>query len=279
MNIMATSEANIVSLLNNIKSIHGIIYEVRQGEIALDKYYKDKPHTFIDKLNDIDEVFKKVESLVMHSMLEAKSFKQYCDSNMNALLALRQTMLNEIDKRRNTEVQMNILGEVYDEENLMMNFSVDINGDEYIGDIFKVKMNQLTDPKDYSIVNVINRFESEETLLDDIKNATQSECKFILDRLEYVKHKVTEIRSKCNDTEFVDRLCEDGEDAKSEISAFINNIFDCSACLDAVEQHITYLFQVYQELVHNYKVYAKTVDIYISFALECFFNDYSKYEF
>ena len=274
MNIMATSEANIVSLLNNVKNIHGIIYEARQNEVE----YKNKPCELIDKLNDIDDGFKRIESIIMHCILEMKCFKQYCDTNMASLMTLRNTMLNEIDKRRNTEVQMNILGEVYDEENLVTNFSIILNGDEVNG-VHKIKMDQITDPKEYSIVNMVNRFESEETLLEDIKTATQFETSSLLERLELVKSKVKDVRNRCSDTEFVNMLCGDKDEVIDELRAFYNDMCECSASINTFEGRATQLFQIYQELIHNYKVYANVVDIYISFALECFFNDYSKYEF
>lgn len=280
MNLFATPDTNAISLITHVdeiaNSVNSTIKNIKFlcGENSCNS-------EMINEISMIEDCIKTISPKVMLSLEETKSFMKYLCTMNETLRTIRDHNLNVIDKRRNTEVQMNTMGEMYDEENLITDISVSIK-DKSALSVWQVSMETVEDTKEYSILSLITRYENEaeSELLEDICSITKSECVSVSGKLSSVKEKINALKNICTDTEFISMICDgsDSNEVKVKIGDVCTNINECILSLNSITDTVKRLFQIYQELIHNNKIYSKAITTYTSFTLECFFNDHSTYE-
>ena len=273
MAIMFTSPSeNAVSLINHISSMSN----------TLNIMTKDLCNTndTLEKIDIISDAMKEVEPTLMCSIEELKFFTRYLLSLNKSLQVKRFDMINQIDKRRNTEIQMNTMGEMYSEDELIKDIQFNFNGETPSG-VYQINMKQMEDVKDYSVLALVSKFEKEETLLEDLYTITEAEAKNFTEIIMKAKSDITSAKNSCEDSEFISKVCNGdmNDDAvKTDLNAFFACATQSSLHINHINGKLIKLFQIYQELIHNYQIYDKAITSYTSFALECFFNDASKYE-
>ena len=273
MAIMFTSPGeNAVSLINHISSMSN----------TLNIMTKDLCHTddILEKIDIIANAMNEVEPTLMCSIEELKFFTRYLLSVNKSLQVKRFDMINQIDKRRNTEIQMNTMGEMYNEDELIKDIQFNFDGETPSG-VYQINMKQMEDVKDYSVLALVSKFEKEDTLLEDLYAITEAEAKNFTEIIMKAKTDITSAKRSCDDNEFISRVCNmdhDDEKVATELGAFLASATQSSLHINHINGKLIKLFQVYQELIHNYQIYDKAIASYTSFALECFFNDTSEYE-
>lgn len=271
-NMFTSPGENAVSLINHISSMSN----------TLNIMTKDLCYTndILEKIDIISNAMNEVEPTLMCSIEELKFFTRYLLSVNKSLQVKRFDMINQIDKRRNTEIQMNTMGEMYNEDELIKDIQFNFDGETPSG-VYQINMKQMEDVKDYSVLALVSKFEKEDTLLEDLYAITEAEAKNFTEIIMKAKTDITSAKRSCNDNEFISRVCNmdhDDEKAATELGAFLASATQSSLHINHINGKLIKLFQVYQELIHNYQIYDKAIASYTSFALECFFNDTSEYE-
>jgi len=271
MNMFASPTENAISLINHVTSMQSILTDMNRETAGLDV-------DITTKIDAISGAMKEVDPMMMCTIEEFKHFSKYLLSLNKSLQVKRFNLINEIDKRRNTEIQMNTNGELYNEDDLITDISFNLNGEELSG-IHQVQMKQMTDVKDYSILALVTKFENEDELLENLYTLTEAVCKTTSEAIMRAKDCITTTKKKTEDSEFISKVCgNDYEDVKDDIHTFVDTANASINHVSFVKTLVIKLFQIYQELLHNYQIYDKAIASYTSFALECFFNDTSKYE-
>ena len=132
--------------------------------------------------------------------------------------------------------------------------------------------------KEYSILALVNRFESERDLLKDMPTITSNEYLNMMQFFNTIKTGILELKNMCSDIDVFNTLCENNDESEALINKAYSTISKCDIAIMSMKGKITKLFQTYQQLIWNYELYSKAVNTYTSYVLECFFNDYSKFE-
>ena len=243
MQLFAGADSNILGLIQHLE-------ELRKEALELSCITSDlhDVNTRIDAINRLIDFIKKNDPTIQLTLREIIFFEKYCNTITNILTVQRNELINTIDKRRNTEVQMNINGEMYDEQNLITRFSVSLNNEECPNNVSQINMEELREPKDYSILSIINQFESEETLLTDIKAVTAALCYQVKEGFCELNERFSEIKNTCNDIEFINRLC-DNESDNEIIMGMKHDLSFYDFVTNKYTDQIMKLFQIYQELL------------------------------
>ena len=240
--------------------------------------YCSTSHDAIDKVECICGCIKRIEQLLMVIRNELQLFEKIYITVVRTVVTKRGELLSEIQKRREMKVQPNITDNLYSESEHIMHFDTKPCDDNGCSIDKCVMMKELMEPKDYSILALISRFESEQ-ILQTIEEATRYECVKMKRMYDRTLNNVSVIKNMCNDPEFYMHICDGDDDSNKQISTLEEICINCDAFASYTKHAVTKIFQIYQELLHNYDMYSKAVQSYTSFAVECFFNPYSDYEF
>ena len=282
MQIVSNSDSVIMGLIQHINTLDDKTRElcalISNITTQNPNAYCSSGHDMIDKLGCICKCTKSIDQLLMVVRSELQFFEKYNIGVIKALLTRRQELFETIQKRRETEVQMNTMGQMYDESNLITQFDIIPCNDAECSIDARVHMTELTESKDYSVLSIVKRFESE-NILYDIEELTRLECNRLNTKFNDMMSNIQQMRDMCSDSTFYMCVSEDDNECKQKLSNLENMVVRCDMFISYAKHIIPKMFRMYQELLHNYDVYSKAVDTYTSFALECFFNSHSQYEF
>ena len=285
MQSFSTADSTIIGLIDHMNSLYSKLEDMNSLLINTKNNncnsHMSDSHHIITVLSHMEEHVKKADQLVMLIQSELQFFTKYCLSLNNSLITLRNDLLAKIASRYATQVQMNTSAELYDEANLITKIELVVQPVESKSKIVSgVSMTQLTDVKDYSVLSIVKQFESEINLLLNIKNMVHIDCCEMTTHFMQVRGHISEIKKICTDNDTVTCICgEDMYDGDKCLGTIQSNIMNSLVFVSEYKHAIMKIFQLYQELIHNYDVYMKAIDTYTSFTLECFFDPDANYEF
>lgn len=267
MNISADDQA--ISLINNMTNMINIGEEL---SCILNKM--TKPSDIIENMGELEKKIDKIQKTVSVMMMEASSLKTFYKNSLTMIFDLKMQMQNKILERKSTDVQMNFTSSVYEEGNYITDFIIS----NYImssGEVSDIQMDTIIDPKDYSTLSLVNRMNSDDDVLSFIGNTTVEFFDELYNKLVDINRYIFTILGDFHNTEFIENLCMDESNA---VGKYIDISGLSLIYITSCKEKVSKIFNIYMELRHNYEIYQKAVDKYVSLALECFFNDYSTYE-
>lgn len=235
-------------------------------------------------VDHIDEVKTTLNSLNQYTMLLIQTANQMFQEyrlTLNKLLIGRQKMESELsNKRADDSMQPHIIDTFYNEDHLIsqIDFKKVISGDNDVN-LSDLNIIELTDPKEYSCIGLVKRFESEKPLIPNISEIITLVFNKIFTFLdESMKSDILKIKSDLSDIQFLEELCADSPEGATRLKQIETFLNQSMISLDGMKKDIAKLNQSFIALVTNDKIYDKAIGRYTYLTVDHFLNKDKPYE-
>lgn len=239
------------------------------------------PMDIFNKIEDIqkitpqlDAVVSKIEHCIRMVKVESK----------NLLSQIRQqhtAMMSSISERENMEVPVNTSDILYDENQLMKDIVIGGGFHQETMDTITIRnilVDELVDPKDYSIVAITNRISMFSTIIDVMSGVITREYMNNTNLIKTVKIKLLDLREIINSGDCMDALASQTWDSTNRgFRSRISDAFYKSDIFISLRKDYINLFQVLNAMIDDMIIFQKAVGYYTSIATESFFNANSVY--
>lgn len=227
-----------------------------------------KPSMLVDVLPRMDQFVKQIDHTIAVLPSHIQSLGDCYTEFFKSLADNRNSLICRINERKASNTQMNTMGDMYDEDNLINEITFDVLDDAPIS-LSSIRIDPIIDPHQYSVLGVINLFQNETFALADLENAIKSYIKESAVVIDTFKKNILNLKSMVADGGVVSKLLEDDIPTYNNILAMIN---DCSSNIVLLRSRIKLMFRIYKALIANYGIYNAAVTKYTSLALESVFN-------
>lgn len=248
-------------------------------KISIDKCMElfkktNKPSELVDMIDTIQIHVKEIDkTVVVLPSLISNIQSAYTDA-LKSIEDNRNSLICKINDRKASEVQMNTIGDMYDENNLLTDISIGLDNDIQPS-IDNIRIDQIIDPKYYSVLSVVNQFLNEKMLISDLKTLiSYTLSDFYKFTIKY-KNQILELKSALVDGETISKLLEDDEMESEYLAKLICNNMSFRSYRDKVKT----IFNIYNSMIVNYGIYNTAVSKYTSFALESVIDFTKPFEF
>ena len=152
-------------------------------KISIDKCMElfkktDKPSELVDMINTIQIHVKEIDkTVVVLPSLISNIQSAYTDA-LKSSEDNRNSLICKINDRKASEVQMNTIGDMYDENNLLTEISIGLDNDIQPS-IDNIRIDQIIDPKYYDYNNVM-KYCAEKTLVHELLHCKYNWCNSLL---------------------------------------------------------------------------------------------------
>lgn len=232
------------------------------------------PSALVDKMQYIEQSVKEIDKTITVLQLNLKELHSRYAGLFKDLKYNRNSLICKINERKEKNIQMNTMGDMYDSDRIIDDISIVIN-DVYPNSISDVRIDPIINPQDYSVLSLVNKFQNEKMLLDDLERIILSDINSNGEVSNIFKENILNVKSMINDGDIINRLLEDDIETYNSLLERING---CTTRLHRMKKSIKLIFRIYKSLLNNYNIYEQAIVKYTDLALESVFNIGNSYE-
>lgn len=239
------------------------------------------PMDIFNKIENIQKIAPQLDAII--SKIEHRIRMAIAESE-NLLNQIRQqhtAMMSSISERENMDVPVNTSDILYDKNQLMKDIVIREGFQQETMDTITIRnilIDEIVDPKDYSIVAIINRISMFNTIIDVMSGVVNREYMHIVDLIKTVKIKLLDLREIINSGDCMDALASQTWDSTNRgYKLRISDAFSKSDVFISLRKDYINLFQVLNAMNDDMIIFQKAVGHYTNIATESFFNANSVY--
>ena len=260
------------SSLYFIKTASDIIDLIDKLKVALISN-KPSPAEILDSIDEYETAIRCVDSsLSVFSGLAKKLELDYM-TEFRKFSEIRRDYMTTIEDKKSRNVQMNTMGNFYDEEKILNEISIrNLESKDFVT-LRMVIIDEIINPTNYSTLSIINNMDLFGDVLDRMDEIIRGVFNGLDEYISTFKIVIQEVRSLINDADFITAMT--SSEHTVETDAYTSKICDVLMFVNKLSDYknkVKKLYQIYLATESNYEIYDKAVHSYTSLVLESFFN-------
>ena len=257
---------------------------IKESEVRVEKIRRSAtPMDVFNMLEDIQKIAPQLDGVASKIESVLRRSKEETDFLLNQIRQQYTVMMSKISERENMEVPVNTSCILYNEDQLMKDIVIgrefQFEGTLDSMNIRDILIDEIVDPKDYSIVSIINRISMFSTIIDAMIHVVTKEYLHSADIIKSLKNSLLDLREIINSGDCMDALaCHVWNDINKGFKARIIDAFRKSDHIFSIRKDYIHQFQVLNAMNDNMEIFQRAVGIYGNTVTESFFNPDSVYQ-